>query len=99
MWLAESFGDRQRFSGASYRAAHWQAIGWTRGFAKRQGHFGHQGQGKEVSVYVMEPRMRQFLHGEEHQPLLSRAFLLAQRRSEEQPVSYTHLTLPTILRV
>ena len=30
-------------------------------------------------VYVMEPRMRQFLHGDEHQPLLSCAFLLAQR--------------------
>ena len=84
-WLAESFVDRQRFSGASYRAANWQAIGWTRGFAKRQGRFVHHGQRKEVYVYVMEPRMRQLLHGDEHQPLLSRAFLLAQRRSEEQP--------------
>jgi len=97
VWLAESFGDRQRFSGASYRAAHWQAIGWTRGFAKRQGHFGHQGQGKEVSVYVMEPRMRQFLHGEEHQPLLSRAFLLAQRRSEEQPSLTKKMRMKNIL--
>ena len=38
-WLVESFVDRQRFSGASYRAANWQALGWTRGFAKRQGSF------------------------------------------------------------
>ena len=85
VWLAESFVDRQRFSGASYRAANWQAIGWTRGFAKRQGHFVHHGQRKEVYVYVMEPRMRQFIHGDGRQPLLSRAFLLAQRLSEEEP--------------
>jgi SRSO17 transposase len=83
VWLAESFVDRQRFSGASYRAANWQAIGWTRGFAKRQGHFVQHGHRKEVYVYVIEPRMRRLLHGDERQPLLSRAFLLAQRLSEE----------------
>jgi hypothetical protein len=33
----------------------------------------------------MEPRMRRLLHGDERQPLLSRAFLLAQRRSEVNP--------------
>jgi len=58
VWLGESFVDRQRFSGASYRAANWQAIGWTRGFAKRQGRFVHHGQSKEVYVYVMEARNR-----------------------------------------
>jgi SRSO17 transposase len=75
--------DRQRFSGASYRAANWQAIGWTRGFAKRQGHFVQHGHRKEVYVYVIEPRLRRLLHGDERQPLVSRAFLLAQRLSEE----------------
>ena len=85
VWLAESFVDRQRFSGASYRAANWQGIGWTRGFAKRQSHFVHHGQSKEVYVYVIEQRMRQFIHGDGRQPLLSRAFLLAQRLSEEKP--------------
>src|ERR1035441_8598479 len=60
VWLAESFVDRQRFSGASYRAANWQAIGWTRGFAKREGCFVHHGQSKEVYVYVMEPRLRHY---------------------------------------
>jgi SRSO17 transposase len=84
VWLAESFVDRQRFSGASYRAANWQAIGWTRGFAKRQGRFVHHGQSKEVYVYVIQARMRQLIHEAQCQPLLSRAFLLAQRRSEEK---------------
>ncbi|HSX81152.1 MAG TPA: IS701 family transposase, partial [Candidatus Saccharimonadia bacterium] len=87
VWLAESFVDRQRFSGASYRAANWQAIGWTRGFAKRQGRFVHHGQSKEVYVYVMEARMRQLIHGEQSQPLLTRAFLLAQRLSEEKTLT------------
>ncbi len=87
LWLGESFVDRQRFSGASYRAARWQAIGWTRGFAKRQGRFVHHGQSKEVYVYVMEARLRQFIHGDERQPLLNPAFLLAQRLSEEKTLT------------
>ena len=87
VWLAESFVDRQRFSGASYRAANWQAIGWTRGFAKRQGRFVHHGQSKEVYVYVMAVRMRQLIHGDGGQPLLTRAFLLAQRLSEEKSLT------------
>jgi SRSO17 transposase len=87
VWLAESFVDRQRFHGTSYRAANWQAIGWTRGFAKRQGRFVHHGQNKEVYVYVMEGRMRQLIHGDESQPLLTRAFLLAQRLSEEKTLT------------
>ena len=97
VWLAESFVDRQRFSGASYRAANWQAIGWTRGFAKRQGRFVHHGQSKEVYVYVMEPRMRRFIHGDERQPLLSRAFLLAQRRSEENQSLTKRMRMKKIL--
>jgi SRSO17 transposase len=82
VWLVESFVDRQRFSGASYRAANWQALGWTRGFAKRQGSFVHHGQPKEVYVYVMETRMRRLVHADSNQPLLTRAYLLAQRLSE-----------------
>jgi SRSO17 transposase len=97
VWLAESFVDRQRFSGASYRAANWQAIGWTRGFAKRQGRFVHHGQSKEVYVYVMEPRLRQFIHGDERQPLVNRAFLLAQRRSEANQSLTKSLRMKKIL--
>ena len=97
LWLAESFVDRQRFSGASYRAANWQGIGWTRGFAKRQGRFVHHGQSKEVYVYVMEPRLRRLIHGDESQPLLNRAFLSAQRQSEEQPQLTESLRMKTIL--
>jgi SRSO17 transposase len=82
LWLAESFVDRQRFSGTSYRAANWQAVGWTRGYRKTQGKFIHHGQIKEVYVYVMEARMRQWVHANSEEPLLTREYLLAQRLSE-----------------
>jgi SRSO17 transposase len=88
VWLAESFVDRQRFRGASYRAANWQAIGWTRGFAKQHGRFVLQGPAKEVYVYVIEPRLRRRVHADPHQPLLSRAYLWAQRLKENrQPLT------------
>jgi SRSO17 transposase len=80
--LVESFVDRRRFSGVSYRAANWVAIGWTRGFAKRQGSFVHHGQTKEVYAYVIEPRLRRQVHADAQQPLLTRAYLLAQRAGE-----------------
>ena len=73
--------DRHRFQASSYRAAHWQGIGWTRGFARRPEGFVQHGHQKEVYVYVMEPRMRRWIHGDDRQPLLSRSFLLAQRES------------------
>jgi len=82
VWLVESFIDPSRFSGASYRAANWVPIGWTRGFAKRRGVFVHHGQRKEVYVYVIEERLRRWVQGEVHQPLLTRSFLLAQREVE-----------------
>ncbi len=87
VWLAESFIDRQRFSGACYRAANWQALGWTCGYAKRQSQFVYHGQPKEVYVYVLEPRLRRLVTGDATQPLLTREFLLAQRQTEEPQLS------------
>jgi SRSO17 transposase len=79
VWLVESFIDRSRFPGASYRAANWVAIGWSRGYAKRQGQFIYHGQFKEIYVYVIEKRIRQLLWQDPAQALLTREFLLAQR--------------------
>jgi SRSO17 transposase len=85
VWLAESFVDRTRFSGASYRAANWVALGWTRGYAKEQGQFLYHGQPKEVYVYVIEKRLRQILWNDPAQALLTRDFLLAQRPTGNPP--------------
>lgn len=82
LWLAESFVDRQRFSGASYRAANWRAVGWTRGFGKSHGKFVHHGQTKEVYLYVIEECMRRWVHDDPQEPLLQREYLLAHRLSE-----------------
>jgi len=97
VWWVESFVDRQRFEGTSYRAANWQPIGWTRGFAKRQGSFVHHGQSKEVYVYVIEPRLRRFIHQDVGQPLLTRAFLLAQRMREENKPLTKRMRMKKIL--
>ena len=85
VWLVESFVDRRRFSGASYRAANWVAIGWSRGYAKRQGQFIYHGQSKEIYVYVIEKRIRQLLWQDPAQALLTREFLLAQRPPGNPP--------------
>lgn len=79
VWLVESFVDRSRFSGASYLAANWVAIGWSRGYAKCQGQFLYHGQPKEIYLYVIEERIRQLLLQDPAQALLRREFLLAQR--------------------
>lgn len=84
VWWVESFVDGTRFNGASYRAANWIGVGWTRGFAKQQGHFVHHGRIKEVYIYVIKPQLRRWVHQDEHQPLLTRAFLLAQREVERK---------------
>jgi SRSO17 transposase len=83
--LAESFVDPRRFCGVSYRAANWVCLGGTRGFAKRQGNFVEHGQIKEVYVYVLEPRLRRWVHADPQQPLLTREYLLAQRPGEITP--------------
>ena len=46
--------------------------------------FIYHGQPKEVYVYVLEQPMRQRVHGDMSQSLLTREFLLAQRLWEEQ---------------
>lgn len=98
VWWVESFVDRQRFEGASYRAANWQSIGWSRGFAKRQGSFVHHGQSKEVYAYVIEPRLRRIIHEDVRQPLLTRAFLLAQRVREQNKPLTQRMRMKQILK-
>lgn len=97
VWLAESFVDRTRFSGASYRAANWLALGWTRGYAKHQGQFVYHGQPKEIYLYVIEKRIRQILLDDPAQALLSREFLLAQRPTgNPQPQARRKTMLETL---
>ena len=89
VWLVESFIDRRRFSGASYRGANWVALGWSRGYAKRRGEFIYHGESKEIYIHVIEPRIRQLLLQDPAQALLTREFLLAQRPPGNPPPPQT----------
>ena len=53
--LAESFVDSTRFRGTCYRAAGWQALGETQGFAKRNKRYWYHGQSKIVLVRPLAP--------------------------------------------
>ncbi len=58
--LAETFVDA-RFSGTCYRAANWQALGHTRGFARSNGHYVAHARPKQVLVYPLHPKAYEFL--------------------------------------
>ena len=66
--LAETFVDITRFTGACYRAANWQALGSTRGFARRNGHYSAHGEPKAVLVYPLHRRARELLCAPELPP-------------------------------
>ena len=59
--LVETFVDAARFHGTCYRAAGWQVLGMTRGFAKHgRGYVAH-GQPKRVLVRGLVPQPRERL--------------------------------------
>jgi SRSO17 transposase len=58
-WLLETFVDRRRYAGTSYRAAGWVAVGSTSGYGKRGSRYAYHGERKEVYLYVVE---REFRH-------------------------------------
>jgi len=59
--LAETFVDIARFSGACYRAANWQVLGTTRGFARQRERYIAHGQPKQVLVYPLHAQARALL--------------------------------------
>ncbi len=56
--LAETFVDPARFRGTCYRAAGWQFLGQTRGFAKRRPGYVAHGQPKLLLVRPLHPEAR-----------------------------------------
>jgi Domain of unknown function (DUF4338)/DDE_Tnp_1-associated/Transposase DDE domain len=85
--LVETFVDAARFQGTCYRAAGWQALGLTRGFAKRgRGYVAH-GRPKQVFVRTLDPQARQYLHA----PLL--ALLPSSRKENRLMIDVNRLPL------
>ena len=61
--LLETFVDRQRFSGACYRAANWITLGQTKGRGRQGARSKTLSTSiKEVYVYPLHPRLRQHLN-------------------------------------
>ena len=69
--LAETFVDAARFRGTCYRAAGWQALGLTRGFAKRNRGYVPHGRPKQVWVRALDPQARYLLQAPLLPPLPS----------------------------
>ena len=59
--LVETFVDAARFRGTCYRAAGWQRLGATRGFAKHGRGYRAHGQPKQVWVRPLRPHARESL--------------------------------------
>lgn len=69
--LAETFVDSARFRGTCYRAAGWQVLGQTRGFAKCNRRYWRHGQPKLVFVRPLVPDARSRLAAPFLPPLTS----------------------------
>ena len=82
--LAETFVDFARFTGARYRAANWQVVGSTRGFARRNGHYFAHGQPKQVLLYPLHRQARALLCAPTLPPRLEHAH--ATRHPDHRPV-------------
>lgn len=67
--LAETFVDPSRFSATCYRAANWIFLGTTRGFAKTGSKYLFHNQPKQVWIYPLHRRARQWLADPVEQPL------------------------------
>ncbi len=58
LWLVETFVDSARYTGASYRAANWQCLGESKGYAKEGISYRYHGVRKDIYVFVLDPRFR-----------------------------------------
>lgn len=57
-YMVETFVDRQKYHGTSYKAANWTYLGVTKGFGKLGKGFVYHGNEKDLYVYVMNHRFR-----------------------------------------
>ena len=71
--LAETFVETARFTGACYRAANWQVVGQTRGFAKTAAGYVAHGCPKQVLLYPLHRKARDQLSALEPDPSWSHA--------------------------
>lgn len=78
VFLAETFVDRARFTGACYKAANWQYLGHTRGYRKDARGYTHHGQVKAIFVLPLEKDARERLSDPTVSAPLARTKVTAQ---------------------
>jgi len=61
IWLVETFVERQRFAGTSYKAANWIRLGGTTGRTRQDRHHTLQAAVKDVYVYRLHRGLREEL--------------------------------------
>ncbi len=59
--VAETFVERDRFSGTCYSAAGWQLLGETKGFGRRSGKYHEHGVRKRIFAKALHRRFRSLL--------------------------------------
>jgi len=59
--LLETFVDKEKFSGTSYKAANWVCLGSTKGKGRRGMHYFYHGKIKDVYVYPLIKNFRDIL--------------------------------------
>lgn len=69
--LAETFVETPRFTGACYRAANWQVVGTTRGYARRPGGYARHDQPKRVLLYPLQAQACHWLSSPHPHPAWS----------------------------
>ncbi|MBI4286955.1 MAG: IS4 family transposase [Chloroflexi bacterium] len=62
--LAETFVERERYSGTCYRAANWQLVGMTQGRGRQDRERNRSLPVKDIYVYPLHPNARKTLCGE-----------------------------------
>jgi hypothetical protein len=61
IWLVETFVERDRFAGTSYRAAGWRELGLTTGRTRQDRHRTLHSTRKAVWIHPLHPAFRQYL--------------------------------------
>jgi hypothetical protein len=81
--LVETFVDPARFTGTCYRAAGWQEVGRTQGFARRSGGWEHHGHPKAILVREVTRSARRLLSDPSPHPELDRGVAKMKLRPKE----------------
>jgi len=61
-YMAETFVDRQLYSGTSYKAANWTYLGITQGYGRQGDTFVYHGRPKDIYVKIMNRRFANQFH-------------------------------------